>query len=67
MRTPEVLVMREDGCVMSQHLTHDAEASTSHAALPAPDVGVAHLERELRRAGTPPAHFDKAQAEQALW
>jgi hypothetical protein len=32
-----VLVMREDGCVMPWHPTHGAEASSSHAALPAPD------------------------------
>jgi hypothetical protein len=43
-RTPEVLVMWEDGCVMSQRPAHDAEASTSHAALPAPDAAVAHPE-----------------------
>jgi hypothetical protein len=40
--TPEVLVMREDGCVMLQHPTKDVKASTSHAAPPAPDVAVAH-------------------------
>jgi hypothetical protein len=41
---PEVLVMREDGCVMSQRPTHGAEASTSHATPLAPDITVAHLE-----------------------
>jgi hypothetical protein len=41
-RVPEVPVMREDGCVMSQRPTHDAEASMSHAALLAPDVAAVH-------------------------
>jgi hypothetical protein len=62
-----VLVMREDGCVMAQCPAHDAEASTSHAGPPAPDVAVAHLEQGLRRVDAPPTHFDKAQAEHALW
>jgi hypothetical protein len=65
-RTPEVLVKWEDGRVMSQHPAHDAEASTSHAAPPAPDVTVAHPERGPRSAVAPPAHFDEAQAEQVL-
>jgi hypothetical protein len=55
--------MRKDGCVMSQGPAHDAEASTSHAAPPAPDVVVSHPELELRRAGASPIHFDEAQAE----
>jgi hypothetical protein len=66
-RTPEVLVMWEDDCVMSQHPAHDAEALTSHATPPAPDIAVAHPEQGLRRAGTPPTHFDEAQAKQVLW
>jgi hypothetical protein len=33
--------MREDGCVLWQRPTHDAEASTLRAALPASDVAVA--------------------------
>jgi hypothetical protein len=66
-RDPEVLVMREDGCVMSQHLVPDAEASTLRAAPPAPDVVVVHPKQELCRAGALPTHFDEAQAEQALW
>jgi hypothetical protein len=41
-RTPDVPVMWEDGCVMSQRPVYDAEASMSHAAPPAPDVVVAH-------------------------
>jgi hypothetical protein len=39
-----VLVTREDGCVMPRQPTHGAEASSSCAGLPAPDVTVAHLE-----------------------
>jgi hypothetical protein len=34
-RAPGMLVMREDGRVMSQHQAHDVEALTSHAAPPA--------------------------------
>jgi hypothetical protein len=60
-----VLMMREDACVMSGRPTHDAEASSSRAALPASDGIAAHLEQE--RVDTPPAHFSDAQAEQALW
>jgi hypothetical protein len=41
---PEVLVMREDGCVMPQRPAHDAEASLSRAILPTPDAVVAHPE-----------------------
>jgi hypothetical protein len=59
--------MWEDGCVMSQHPVHDAEASMSHAAPLAPDVVVAHPKQELRHAGAPPAHFNEAQTEQVLW
>jgi hypothetical protein len=62
-----VLVMREDGCVMSRRLTHDAEASLSRAALPALDAVVTRPKQERGHAGAPPAHFDEAQAEQALW
>jgi hypothetical protein len=61
-----VLVTQENGCVMSQHPAHDAEASTFHAAPPAPDVVVTHPEEGLRRADMPSAHFNKAQAEQVL-
>jgi hypothetical protein len=58
-----VLVMREDGCVMSQCPTHDTKTSTSRAAPPALDVAVAHPEQELRHADVSPVHFDEAQAE----
>jgi hypothetical protein len=61
------LVLREDDYVMPQRPTHDVEASSSHAILPAPDVVVAHPEQERGHTGAPPAHFDEAQAEQALW
>jgi hypothetical protein len=40
-----VLVMREDGCVMLRQQTHDAEASSSRASLPAPDVNIVRPER----------------------
>jgi hypothetical protein len=59
--------MREDGCVMPRRPTHGAEASSSRAALPAPDAVVARPKQEQGHAGAPPAHFDEAQAEQALW
>jgi hypothetical protein len=59
--------MREDGCAMSRQLTLGAEASSSRAGLPIPDVTVARLEQEQGRVGAAPAHLDEAQAEQALW
>jgi hypothetical protein len=62
-----VLVMREDGCVMPRQPTHGAEATSSRAGLPAPDAIVAHLEQERGPTSTLPAHFNEAQAEQALW
>jgi hypothetical protein len=61
------LVMLEDGCVMPRHTTHDAEVSSSHAGLPAPDVTVARPEQEREHASALPAHFNEAQAEQVLW
>jgi hypothetical protein len=62
-----VLVMREDGHVMPRHPTHDAEASSSRAALPAPDGPAARLEQERERTSAPPAHFSEANADQELW
>jgi hypothetical protein len=59
--------MREDGCVMSWRLTHGAEASSSRAGLATPNVTIARPEQEQGHASAPPAHFDEAQAEQALW
>jgi hypothetical protein len=58
--------MWEDGCMMPRHSAHGAEASSSRAALPAPDGTVTRLEQEREHASTPPAHFSEAQAEQAL-
>jgi hypothetical protein len=55
-----VLVMWEDGCMMSQRLAHNAKASMSHAAPPAFDVAVSHPEQGLRRPGSSLAHFDEA-------
>jgi hypothetical protein len=51
---------------MSQRPAHHAEATTSQAAPPVPDVAVAHLEQGLSRTDVPPAHFNEAQAEQVL-
>jgi hypothetical protein len=62
-----VLVMREDGCVMSGRQTHGAEASSSRAAHPASDGVAARPEQERERVNAPPSHFSEAQAEQALW
>jgi hypothetical protein len=59
--------MQEDGCVMPRHPTHGAEPSSSCAALPAPDGTAARPEQEREHASAPPAHFNEAQAEQALW
>jgi hypothetical protein len=58
--------MREDGCMMPQHSTHDVEASSSRATLPAPDGTTARPEQERDHASVPPAHFSEAQAEQVL-
>jgi hypothetical protein len=59
--------MREDGCVMPRHPTHDAEASSSRTALPAPNGTAACREQEQELVSAPPAHFNEAHAEQALW
>jgi hypothetical protein len=59
--------MQEDGCMMPQRPAHDAEASSSRAVLPAPDAVVTRPEQDQGLVGAPPIHFDKAQAEQALW
>jgi hypothetical protein len=52
---------------MPQHPTHGAEASSSRAALPAPEGTAARPEQEWEHASAPPAHFSEAQDEQALW
>jgi hypothetical protein len=62
-----VLVMRDDGCVMSERPADSAEASSSRAVLPASDGTAARPEQRRERADAPPAHFTSAQAEQALW
>jgi hypothetical protein len=59
--------MQEDDCAMPQRPTHGAEASSSRAGLPSPDVTVVCPEQEQGHPGAPQAHFDEAQAEQALW
>jgi hypothetical protein len=59
--------MREDGCVMPPRPTHGAGASSSRADLPASNTTVARPEKERERASVPPAYFNEAQAEQALW
>jgi hypothetical protein len=62
-----VLVMREDGCVMSGRPAHGVEASSSRAALLASGGTAAHSELEEERVDTPSTHFNEAQDEQALW
>jgi hypothetical protein len=62
-----VLVVWEDGCVVPRRPTHGVEASSSRAGLPAPNTTVVHLEQEREPTGVPPAYFNEAQAEQALW
>jgi hypothetical protein len=53
--------------MMPRRLSHDAEASSSCATLPAPDAVAARSEQERRHAGALPAHLDEAHAGQALW
>jgi hypothetical protein len=62
-----MLVMREDGRVMSGHPTHGAEASSPRATLPASGAITVRSEQEEERVNALPAHFSEAQAEQALW
>jgi hypothetical protein len=59
--------MRLDGRVMPRWPTHDAEASSSRAGIPAPNTVVVRLEQEREPASVPPSYFNEAQAEQALW
>jgi hypothetical protein len=61
------LVVRDDGGAALGRPADGAEASSSCAVLPASGDPVAHPEQELERAGSPPAHFAGAQAEQELW
>jgi hypothetical protein len=62
-----VLVVRADDCVMPRRPSHGAEASSSRAALPAPDAVVARPKQVRGHTGASPAHFDEAQSEKALW
>jgi hypothetical protein len=52
---------------MPRRLAHGTEASSSCAILPATGAVVARSGQKWGRVGAPPAHFDVAQAEQALW
>jgi hypothetical protein len=58
-----VLVMRDDGGVVSGRPADGAEASSSRAVLLASDGATARPEQERERADAPPAHFASAQAE----
>jgi hypothetical protein len=60
-------VVREDGRVVPPQPTHGAETSSSRAGLPTPNTIVGGLEQEQEPTGAPPAYFNEAQAEQALW
>jgi hypothetical protein len=60
-------VVREDGRVVARQPSRGAEASSSRADHPAPNSVVAGLEQERELTGVPPAYFNEAQAEQALW
>jgi hypothetical protein len=62
-----VLMMREDGCVMSGSPAHGAEVSSSRAPPPASDGTAVRPEQERERINAPPANFTSAQTEQALW
>jgi hypothetical protein len=55
-----VLVMREDGCVMSGRPAHGAEASSLRAALPASGGPAARPKQEREHVYAPPAHFASA-------
>jgi hypothetical protein len=46
---------------------HSVVASSLHVSLPASNTTVAGPEQERERASAPPAYFNEAQAEQALW
>jgi hypothetical protein len=59
--------MREDGCVMPRCPAHGVEASSSRAALFAPDGTATHPEQKREHASVSTTHFDEAQVEQALW
>jgi hypothetical protein len=62
-----VLVMREDGTVMSGRPTYGVGASSSRAALPASGSTAACPEQGRECASAPPAHLNDTEEEQALW
>jgi hypothetical protein len=53
--------------MMAGRLGRDAEASSSHAGLPASGGFAVSPERERERVDAPPPHFAEAQTEQELW
>jgi hypothetical protein len=55
--------MREDGRVMSGRPTHGAVALSSRTALRT----TTRQEQEQEHVSAPPAHFNEAEVEQALW
>jgi hypothetical protein len=59
-------VVRDDSGAVLGCPTDGAGASSSRVALPTSGGPAAHPEQERERAGAPPAHFVKAQAEQEL-
>lgn len=64
---PGVLVMRSDGCVMSQQPAPDARASTSGVAVPAPGADAPQWEQRLRLPGVLQSLLEEARSERALW
>jgi hypothetical protein len=62
-----VLMMREDGTVMSGRPTHGAGTSSSRAALPASGSTETRLEQGQEHTSAPPAHLDDTEEDQALW
>jgi hypothetical protein len=62
-----VLVMREDGTVVSGRPTYGVGASSSRAALPALGSTAACPEQGRERASALPAHLNDIEEEQALW
>jgi hypothetical protein len=62
-----VLVRRWDSRMVVGRSRYGAEASSSHAGLPASSDPAASPERGQERVDAPPPHFAEAQAEQQLW
>jgi hypothetical protein len=61
------LVRRWDGLMVAGRSRYGAEASSSHAGLPASGDPAASPERGQERVDAPPPHFGDTQAEQQLW